>query len=119
MVEANMRQLGIRNFSMYARKMLCDGYLIKRDFSYLKSTARELGRIAQSLNQIARRANSTQNIYNEDLQDINSGYRQAKMQIATVITKLVNEEKFYKSGSDRSEQTTLYETGDSDGRRQD
>lgn len=93
---ANMNKLGIKNFSMYARKMLCDGYLIVRDFTYLKDTARELGRIATNLNTIAKRANSTKNIYSEDLTDITESYKKAKTQIATVISDLVNEEHFYK-----------------------
>lgn len=32
MIRQKMLQVGTTNFSMYARKMLIDGYVIKRDF---------------------------------------------------------------------------------------
>lgn len=103
MIQTNMQKIGSHNFSLYARKMLCDGYLITRDFTYLKQTARELGRIAQNLNMIAKRANTTQNIYEDDLRDIARAYKLAKAQIASVITDLVNEEKFYRTQDEKIE----------------
>ncbi len=103
MIQTNMQKIGSHNFSLYARKMLCDGYLITRDFTYLKQTARELGRIAQNLNMIAKRANTTQNIYEDDLRDIARAYKLAKAQIASFITDLVNEEKFYRTQDEKIE----------------
>ena len=40
MIREKMLQIGTTNFSAYARKMLIDGYVIKRDFSELKSKLR-------------------------------------------------------------------------------
>lgn len=37
MIRQKMLQVGTANFSMYARKMLIDGYVIKRDFTELKA----------------------------------------------------------------------------------
>lgn len=42
MIRQKMLQVGTANFSMYARKMLIDGYVIKRDFTELKALTNEL-----------------------------------------------------------------------------
>ncbi|WP_143826247.1 plasmid mobilization protein [Scatolibacter rhodanostii] len=104
-MKSNMQKVGVRNFSLYARKMLCNGYLIVRNFDYLKQTARELGRIAQNLNMIAKRANTTQSIYEDDVKDIAESYKKAKAQIASVISDLVNEEKFYKTKGEKEDES--------------
>ncbi|AYH40241.1 mobilization protein [Christensenella minuta] len=58
------------NFSRYARKMLIDGYVIQVDHTPLKELAREIGGIGRNINQIAARANTTGNLYAEDIQEI-------------------------------------------------
>lgn len=67
MIRQKMLQVGTANFSMYARKMLIDGYVIKRDFTELKSLTNELANLARNINQIALRANETRSIYNRIL----------------------------------------------------
>ncbi len=104
-LKSNMQKVGVHNFSLYARKMLCDGYLIVRNFDYLKQTARELGRIAQNLNMIAKRANMTQSIYEDDVKDIAESYKKVKTQIALIISDLVNEEKFYKTKGEKEDES--------------
>ena len=37
LIEKKMQQMGTRCFSVYARKMLIDGYVIKLDYSYIKA----------------------------------------------------------------------------------
>ena len=59
MIRQKMLQVGTANFSMYARKMLIDGYVIKRDFTELKALTNELANLARNINQIALRANDT------------------------------------------------------------
>ena len=48
-----MIQVGTTNFSMYARKMLIDGYVIKRDFGELKILTKELSNLARSINPVS------------------------------------------------------------------
>ena len=37
MIELKMQQMGTRCFSVYARKMLIDGYVVKIDYSDIKA----------------------------------------------------------------------------------
>ncbi len=78
-----MQQLGTRNFSAYARKMLIDGYVVKKDFSDMKKLVGELGAIGRNINQLAKRANETRNIYEQDIADLRRDYSR--------ITGLINE----------------------------
>jgi len=63
MIKEKMLQVGATNFSLYARKMLIDGYVIKRVFSEFKELTKELANLARSINQIAK------NIYEQDVKD--------------------------------------------------
>ena len=92
-IKKNMEMLGTKNFSEYARKMLCDGYMIHRNFDYLKECTKELGYIARSLNSIARRANTTGNIYKDDLKSIALDYRRARARMTTALSHIIEEEK--------------------------
>ena len=70
MIELKMQQMGTRCFSVYARKMLIDGYVIKIDYSDIKAMTAELQKIGTNINQIARRVNATGTIYAQDIEDI-------------------------------------------------
>lgn len=87
----NMRLLGSSNFSAYARKMLCDGYVVHQDFDVLKEFLKPLGRIAQSLSSLARRANSTGNIYREDVLAIAGEYKEIKAMMVSSLNKIAKE----------------------------
>lgn len=73
-IKENMTLAGTRNFSLYARKLLLDGYIVRLDFSELKEVSAPLGQIARNLYQIAKRANETNSIYADDLEDIRKAY---------------------------------------------
>ena len=70
MIELKMQQMGTRCFSVYALKMLIDGYVIKIDYSDIKAMTAELQKIGTNINQIARRVNATGTIYAQDIEDI-------------------------------------------------
>ena len=70
LIEKKMQQMGTRCFSVYARKMLIDGYVIRLDYSDVKAMTAELQKIGTNINQIAKRANSTGNVYQEDIEEI-------------------------------------------------
>ena len=53
MIELKMQQMGTRCFSVYALKMLIDGYVIKIDYSDIKAMTAELQKIGTNINQIA------------------------------------------------------------------
>ena len=54
----------------YLRKMAIDGYVVKLELPELREMVSLLRRSSNNLNQIARRVNSTNRVYNEDIQEI-------------------------------------------------
>lgn len=73
-IQAKMKVLSIKNREAYLRKMAIDGQCIRYDYSGFESEMRKnnylMSNAAKSINQIAKRVNSTDNFYNEDLQDL-------------------------------------------------
>ena len=60
----------IRSKSDFLRQMILYGYVYDIDYSYLRDSNVELGRISSSLNQIAKRVDTTDNLYQEDMDEI-------------------------------------------------
>ncbi len=73
-IQAKMKMLHIKNREAYLRKMAIDGQCIRYDYSEFESEIRKnnylMSNAAKSINQIAKRVNSTGNFYDEDLQDL-------------------------------------------------
>ena len=61
---------GMKSKSAFLRKLILYGYVYDVDYSYLRNYNTELGRISSSLNQIAKRINSTNHIYQEDMDEV-------------------------------------------------
>ena len=66
-IQKKMEQLGTKNFSRYARKMLIDGYVVHLDLSEFQPLAEELHKIGVNINQIAKTANATGIVYGDDM----------------------------------------------------
>lgn len=88
LIERKMLQVGTTNFSLYARKMLIDGYVIKHDYSELKALTKELANLARSINQIVKRANETRSIYEQDLKDLQHYYYNVKRAVSERLVKM-------------------------------
>ena len=76
LIQQKMAQLGTKNFSAYARKMLIDGYIVHIDTGPVRAQTAELQKIGVNINQIARRINSTGTVYAQDLEDIKGALTQ-------------------------------------------
>lgn len=64
-------EIGIGSMSAYLRKMALDGYCIQLDLGNELTEIRALlGRCSSNLNQYARVANASGNIYAEDIRDL-------------------------------------------------
>lgn len=70
MIEERMKQAGINQMSTYIRKMAIDGYILKLDLPEIKEMISLLRYSSNNLNQIARRANETGRVYEDDLRSI-------------------------------------------------
>ncbi len=73
-IQAKMKMLHIKNREAYLRKMAIDGQCIRYDYSEFESEIRKnnylMSNAAKSINQIAKRVNSTGSFYDEDLHDL-------------------------------------------------
>ena len=76
LLQQKMAQLGTKNFSPYARKMLIDGYIVHMDTSDIRAQTAELQKIGVNVNQIARRINSIGAVYAQDVEDIRGALAQ-------------------------------------------
>lgn len=67
MIDRRMEQAGISNMAAYLRKMAIDGYVVKLELPELRDFISLLRRTSNNFNQIARRVNSTDRIYADDI----------------------------------------------------
>ena len=69
-LDEKFRLSGMKSKSAFLRKLILYGYVYEVDYSYLRNYNTELGRISSNLNQIAKRINSTEHIYQEDMNEL-------------------------------------------------
>ncbi len=69
-----MKLAGIQNRETYIRKMVLDGYILNVDFSDLRKVIVLLGNASNNLNQIAKRVNISNNIYKDDIKELQENY---------------------------------------------
>ena len=69
-IRQKMLDCGILSIGAYLRKMALDGYCLHLDLKELRRMAYLLQNCSNNLNQIAKRANESNQIYTADLADI-------------------------------------------------
>ena len=69
-IHQKMEEIGVRSMGAYLRKMALDGYCINLDLQDVKELVSLLCRCSNNLNQYAKRANETGNIYEADIKDL-------------------------------------------------
>lgn len=67
LINKRMEQAGTNNMAAYLRKMAIDGYVVKLELPELRDFISLLRRTSNNFNQIARRVNSADRIYTEDI----------------------------------------------------
>jgi hypothetical protein len=70
LITERMEAAGITNTSAYLRKMAIDGYVIRMNTKDIREMVSLLRRCSNNLNQYARRANETGNVYAADIEDL-------------------------------------------------
>ena len=90
LIEKKMAQLVIHNQRAYLRKMAVDGYAVRVDMSDFKALVSLLRICSNNLNQIAKRVNSTGNLYEEDVADLQERYGELWGAVSTLLGKLDN-----------------------------
>ena len=71
-IREKQKELGIRNTGAYMRKMAMDGYCVNLDLSDVAQGSILLRRCSNNLNQVAKRANESGQLYAADLEDLRS-----------------------------------------------
>ena len=89
-IDEKMEQLGIHNRRAYLRKMAVDGYAVRVDMVDFKALVSLLRICSNNLNQIAKRVNSTGNLYAEDVADLQSRYGELWNAVSTILSKIGN-----------------------------
>jgi uncharacterized protein YukE len=74
LIRERMAGMGVTSLGAYFRKMAIDGYHINVDLSDVRELVSLLRRCSNNLNQIAKRANETRNIYEADIEDLRRQY---------------------------------------------
>ena len=85
--EKKMEQLGTQNQRAYLRKMAVDGYVVRVDMTDVKELAALLRTCSNNLNQIAKRVNSTGNLYGEDIADLKARYGELWGAFSSLLSK--------------------------------
>ena len=70
LIDKRMEQAGTNNMAAYLRKMAIDGYVVKLELPELRDFISLLRRTSNNFNQIARRVNSTDRIYADDIREM-------------------------------------------------
>jgi hypothetical protein len=90
LLETKMFAAGVRNREAYLRKTSLDGYIVRIDFSDVRELSRLLRNATNNLNQVAKRANETRNIYAADIKDLQDNYENLWQSAETIMKKLAN-----------------------------
>lgn len=88
LIDKRMTQAGVMNMAAYLRKMAIDGYVVKLELPELRDLISLLRRTSNNFNQIARRVNSTNRIYENDIQEMKMMIEQTWQATNQVLEKL-------------------------------
>lgn len=89
-IQSKMAEMGIQNTSAYLRKMALDGYCVKLDLQDVREQVRLLRICSNNLNQYARKANETGNIYEADIQDLKKRLDELWGSAKKIMTRLAS-----------------------------
>ena len=88
MIDRRMARADTINMAAYLRKMAIDGYVVKLDLPELRDMISLLRRTSNNFNQIARRVNSTNRVYENDIQEMKTMLEQLWEANNSVLEKL-------------------------------
>ena len=70
LIRRKMIEKKTKNMGAYLRKMAIDGYIVNTDTTPLKKQYEEMHKIGVNINQIAKKVNSTGDLYPEEMQEL-------------------------------------------------
>lgn len=93
LITEKMAAANIRSKEAYLRKMAIDGYVVRLDLSDVRKMVFLLQNATNNLNQIAKRANETRNIYESDIKDLQDSYDRLWDSAESILRSLANMQK--------------------------
>ncbi len=87
-ISRRMAQTGMNNMRAYIVKMAIDGRVIHVELESVKEMIRLLSNATNNINQIAKRANETGNIYAADIDELCNRYEEIWGQTKVILKKL-------------------------------
>mgnify|MGYP004696147891 CR=1 FL=1 len=88
-IAGKMSEAKISSFSAFANRMLLDGEIKCYDFSVLRETNGYIGRIAGSINQIAKRCNENHSVHENDVQQLRREFMALKANYQERMVKAI------------------------------
>jgi hypothetical protein len=88
MIERRMAQTKVKCLRAYMMKMAIDGRVINIELESVNEMVRLLSNATNNINQIAKRATETGNIYAADLDELRNRYNELWEQARQIIFKL-------------------------------
>lgn len=88
LIDKRMTQAGTINMAAYLRKMAIDGYVVKLELPELRDLISLLRRTSNNFNQIAKRVNSANRIYTEDIHEMKMQIEETWNAVNKVLEKL-------------------------------
>ena len=70
LIRRKMIESKTKNMGAYLRKMAIDGYIVNTDTTPLKKQYEEMHKIGVNINQIAKKVNTTGDLYPEEMQEL-------------------------------------------------
>ena len=90
LIEDKMTAANICNREAYLRKMSLNGYVVRLDLTDVRKMVQLLTNATNNINQIAKRANETGNIYIGDIRYLQASYDLLWNQAETILRSLAN-----------------------------
>ncbi|MBR1431758.1 MAG: plasmid mobilization relaxosome protein MobC [Ruminococcus sp.] len=87
-IEEKFRNSGLKSKSEFIRVMVLEGLMIYIDEKTTKDIYRAVSSVSNNVNQIARRVNSTGNVYAEDIAEIKNGVSEIWQQLRSFRSQL-------------------------------
>ena len=88
MIEAKMEQFGTTNMAAYLRKMATDGYVVRLELPEIRDMVSLLRRISSNINQIAKRVNQTDRLYQAEIAEIQQKQEEIWQAVNVILVKL-------------------------------
>lgn len=87
-MQQKMQEVGIQNKSAYLRKMALDGYCVNLELEDVKKMVSLLRYCSNNLNKYAKRANATNSIYADDIQDLQNRLEEIWLSAKEILARL-------------------------------